>query len=756
MRRSLDYPLRRKVHYSVQRSTSQTHAVPDPGPHAEEKPDPPEADKDQSARVEAETAKTILPHSEALDANVEAQTSKPASAAPKEAKPKPTAEMIALFTDAARERRRSTEACVKLRMEVGFQWWGGFFAESKTYFRPEFCYRGLVSSEHPILQLFASKVPKVRRLYVGDHKGEAYRSDSKLLALDAAYVEDNKRVCGVLRIEVDAILAWDDIADACRTAGVPLPNLVVGWEDNDGRVHHPHLFWLLHDSVPMEGERCARFSALYRGVLRGLTKALLPLGADPGGLLNSHRHKNPLSPMWQRRILAEQPYDLGVLRQHVDINVRMDALRELAAAQQRSPTLSPEHPDPLIAAGSNRLFAHLTSWARQEVWPHKAAGRDEQEFSARVAAEAMRLADSLSGDGRRAEKKALVTAAKVARWTWHVYKARAPKPVTSNPVDLAERHGAGGRMTAESRKARSEGLIVAAATRLAKELGRTPTQAAVLAAVQNEGIVSERTVRRHWDAVRSAMANGAESEPANNRTDAVPHVKKGHLNSAETENPSLASLLPVTHDLEMVPTPCREATAVQVELPALAMADVVTHSEPVVPDIRERIPLGAAVAVVDPSSMVPSPFPAVASVGANPSVLAIADSPDVVPPKAPVTSGVRTEILYGASMVDSTSVATSLCSTTSDVRAGISSGPDMVNSLSVVPDPRPAVSQMRVETLAVAAEMESSAVVFACRPALPNPSKEHCLLPVGDRRDMVNHSCLTEVPGWEEMFPIPW
>ena len=209
----------------------------------------------------------------------------------------------------AQARHASKQALVDLRLGRGFVWHGGTFAGSDVYRREPFQAFGLVSEQHPILQCFVTKLPRAKRLQVGDHKAACYTTDSKLLGLDAPYVHFNNRVCGALRIELDRVLPWSAIEDHCRAEGAPLPNIVVGWQDRHGDIHRPHLIWLLHSSVPLEGDLCARFRSLHRGVLRGLTKAFLGLGADPGGLMNCHRVKNALSPLWDRQVLAEAPYD---------------------------------------------------------------------------------------------------------------------------------------------------------------------------------------------------------------------------------------------------------------------------------------------------------------------------------------------------------------------------------------------------------------------------------------------------------------
>ncbi|WP_419729602.1 hypothetical protein [Lichenicola sp.] len=403
-----------------------------------------------------------------------------------------------------RARSRSRRTLIQRRLEVGYQWHGGPVGRNDRYQRPPFVCLGLPSSDHPILQCFVSKLRRVQGLRIGDDKSQSYASDSKLLALDAPYVEDNSIVCGVLRIELDRVLTWAGVVAGCRTAGVPLPNIVVGHEDATGHVWHPHLLWLLHDSMPLQGARNRRFLGKYHRGLRGLTGALLDLGADPGGLMNSHRHKNAVSPLWSRRVLAEQPYDLDELARHVDTSVTMAELgqRALAIRGRSAARVVADHPDPEVSAGSNVGFRQLAMWARNDVVVARALGLSEEAFGLRVAAEACRTAYSRTGDSRRVETVLLLRAARVTRWTWRTYKVPVSRPKFSATaarlrIDEGRRHAAAGR------SARTEATIIAAALRLAVD-GQRPTQTAVLDAVVPT-IRGERTVRRYWHAVEAAL-----------------------------------------------------------------------------------------------------------------------------------------------------------------------------------------------------------------------------------------------------------
>ncbi|WP_338928180.1 hypothetical protein WDZ11_00215 (plasmid) [Roseomonas mucosa] len=447
----------------------------------------------------------------------------------------PTGNELAM-ADLRRARILSRDALIDIRIERGFRWEGGAVVPGSDYHRPAFTFRGLVSDQHPLLQMFVAKLRRAKNLRIGDDKTQSYTSDSKLLALDAPYVEGNKAVCGILRVEVDAVVTVADIRAACAASGAREPNLVVGWLDAQGRYHRPHLLWLLEKSVPLDPKapgkvargtkKPTRFRSLFRGVVRGLVNAMLPLGADPGGILNCHRHKNAVSPLWDRAVLAEQPYDLAELAETVDTRMRMKALHERAAELRGATQPVSDHPDPAVAAASNALFRQLAAWARVEVARVRAAGGEELEFASLVTQEACRAAAATTGDTRKSETVALATAAQVAWWTWHVYQPAAPR-VELSAEQVVQRRQEGGRIAAGRRRAKTEDVLVAAAVRL-HQMGVKVTQAAVLAAAKDEGVRGEKTIRRHWALVTAALAEaGPVIRPA--------AVKKGASIGNESE-----------------------------------------------------------------------------------------------------------------------------------------------------------------------------------------------------------------------------
>ncbi len=424
-----------------------------------------------------------------------------------------------VYADMRRQKAVILKAEIDTRLKEGFRWRGGPVAENDCYERAAFAYHGLVSSQHPILECFVSKLPRWKNLRVADNKAETYSHRSKLVALDAPYVEANKLVCGVLRVEVDAAIPVWAIEDACAEAGVPPPNVVVGYDDEYGECQNPHLIWLLHNSIPLKGRKHAGNAALYKRVLRGLTRALLTIGADVGGLLNCHRHKNPVSPLWNRHILAQQPYHLSDLQAAVDTAVTQKDLEALAAeVRGPAPTvLTSDHPDAVVASGSNRLFRELAGWARTEVVHFKTSGSEESAFAALVADKACAIAGDITGDAAASEPSALRAAKAVSHWTWHVYRIPRLKAGPLPTVEIAVRQSSGAKLAAERKTGRTRELVTVAAKTIAVD-GKALTQADTLRMLKSNGHdITERTVRRHWPEVLRSFPRG--SSPHSRRRD---------------------------------------------------------------------------------------------------------------------------------------------------------------------------------------------------------------------------------------------
>ncbi len=427
----------------------------------------------------------------------------------------------AVFRDWAVDRAASRAAAVDARWRCGHVWIGGYVGGNRAYYKAAQIYQGLVSDEHAVLQLFVAKLPKAANLMTGATKAQVGRGDSKLLALDEAYVAANSQMRGILRVEVDAVFpgGFAEVESLCHAAGVPLPNVVVGYVDRRGALWRPHLLWVLDKSVTFCGKGRSPNRALWHRVLRGLTHALVPGGADPGGLSNPMRVKNPLCPVWDRAILADRPYSLADIKPHVRPDVTEQDLADAVADRAADHVTAAEPiPDPL--AGSNALFAALRDWARDHVVARQAAGAEIEEWRAEMVIHALALATRCGCT----EERARATALRVADYTW----TRPPRqPLPAEEVARRRRDAAHG--THEMRRDKTGEAVVAAYLDFLDRYGAAPTQQEVAAVIGK----TRKTVGGYWPAAREA----AEQRMGN----MLPSVKKGAGADAQADGTALSA-----------------------------------------------------------------------------------------------------------------------------------------------------------------------------------------------------------------------
>jgi hypothetical protein len=411
------------------------------------------------------------------------------------------------------QKRLEAKDLAKARLAHGYRWKGGAVGGNPLYYRHPFYRSGLVSNDYPILQLFVTKCRRARDLRSGSTKDESNRVWSKLVALDDAYIETNRTMRGVLRVEIDMVFpSWQKLRAAISALGVPLPILAVAHLDIAGRVHRPHLLWLLDSSVAFSDKGKVAAKVLFKHVLTTLTAALLPIGSDPGGLSNPNRHKNPCSPLWDRRVFTRVPFDLERLRDGIApvSGIAMDtvkaALGEGRPSDQIFAPLVPDHSDPAVAEQSNRVFARVAAVARRKVSWHRDEGHGSlEEFQNELEDIALGLVSRSS----KAEAHALSVAGRVAKWTWQNFKPRRNSTL-NNRLSQEERYAARAESGRVAGRVRSHKTVVAlvAAIRDLQATSQRVTQAAVARASSR----SLRTVERHWSAVQSHKVN-AQSEP---------------------------------------------------------------------------------------------------------------------------------------------------------------------------------------------------------------------------------------------------
>ncbi|WP_051949315.1 hypothetical protein [Methylosinus sp. PW1] len=278
-------------------------------------------------------------------------------------KRKITTAEVSELAKASIERHQSRMDLVKQRLETGFVWPGGMVG---AYFIEPFHEVGLASEEEHVLRRFIAATPRVyhgrtherfgdetneliekriaNSLHAGYEKGFLPLADSKLLALDMPVIELTRLMRHGWRVDLDmdfpsmAYLRYE-LQKVVDRGDLPcLPHIPVGHVEHDGTLRRPHLWWLLPYGSQVwydpDDERCnKRIMALFDGVVRGCTAALLHLGADISAIANEGKGKSPLSSHWTREIWNGTAFpDLTEWAECVDTGRRYGDLARDAAA----------------------------------------------------------------------------------------------------------------------------------------------------------------------------------------------------------------------------------------------------------------------------------------------------------------------------------------------------------------------------------------------------------------------------------------
>ncbi|MBR0994314.1 hypothetical protein JQ580_26690 [Bradyrhizobium japonicum] len=179
----------------------------------------------------------------------------------------------------------------------------------------------------PSMARIAALSPRKGRTRAGYEKDVLFETTSKLFALDAPYVELNKKIIGCIVVELDSVLRPEQFRERLLEILGPrcMPNLIVGRISESGFLVRPHLIWLLKKPVwndqrreivhPVTGEitqigdkRCKTKPIRKAHVVqRCLTQLLLPLGADPA-MTNMWKPKNALSFFWTTLITNDDHF----------------------------------------------------------------------------------------------------------------------------------------------------------------------------------------------------------------------------------------------------------------------------------------------------------------------------------------------------------------------------------------------------------------------------------------------------------------
>ncbi|WP_375312806.1 hypothetical protein WHZ77_05870 [Bradyrhizobium sp. A5] len=179
----------------------------------------------------------------------------------------------------------------------------------------------------PSVARMVALYPRKGLIRAGYDKGALFESATKLFALDAPYVELNKKIIGCIVVELDSVLRPEEFREALLAILGPqrMPNLIVGRISSSGFLVRPHLIWILKKPIwndPLReitdantgevttiGDKRCRMKPIKKAyvVQRCLTQLLLPLGADPA-MTNMWKPKCPLSAFWSTIITNDDRF----------------------------------------------------------------------------------------------------------------------------------------------------------------------------------------------------------------------------------------------------------------------------------------------------------------------------------------------------------------------------------------------------------------------------------------------------------------
>lgn len=402
------------------------------------------------------------------------------------------------------ERALSRRELIHRRLAQGFRFHGG---EIGGRWRDPFFETGLRSDESHVLRRIVHASPRGARLQSGRSKDVMMSTDAKLFGLDEPWIVLNGEVRSVFRIDLDHIFpSWDALRFELEELPLPcLPHAIAGFEDDDGRVERPHALFLLPYGNGVwfsDDPRCRHdVMALWRAVHAGITKTLLPLGADPGALSNPMRIKNPLSPFWSYRTWNETTFpNLSEWSGWVDTSTSRDRMiRESAAALSGA-----------ARKASNILFTTFQSWSYETLRDlHRS--NDPDYVAAILQKDTDGLAETLfralvgraSASAENAKQAQAILYRVVTYAADHWDPSRCSRDDTwdrgacANDVqgitDLSARQAVGARHAAARKKCRSAGLI-----REAIEAARSAGELVTKTGIARRTGLSRPTVHAGW------------------------------------------------------------------------------------------------------------------------------------------------------------------------------------------------------------------------------------------------------------------
>jgi len=382
---------------------------------------------------------------------------------------------------------------------------------------------GLRSEDNPVLKYLVTLVPKGKRARASWDKAHLENQCSKkILTLDFPYIELNREFMAALRVDCDGVFVSPEscialLREVLRDGRIPcLPHIIVGDLLANGSLSRPHIIWLLPQGSAVwrsDDERCRTAPVrLFDAVARGLSAALLDLGADPAAPTMTGRIKCPTSPYWHTITPNADIWPtLSEYADYVDTSVGRAVLARKAAAVQSG----------LGLTASNRLFDALRTEGQRllAAWHF---GADARMRGSRAAL-ADHLHEALTNYAETAglgEEGLNYVTGKVADYLaahFDAAKLEGPHRVRGRLLDVVdglktvkERQQAGGRHSGKAK-----GVHTLQRLREAYQRILASRKAMTRAALAAEAGVSIRTASARWGEV--VQDGDAQPESGENR-----------------------------------------------------------------------------------------------------------------------------------------------------------------------------------------------------------------------------------------------
>ena len=307
-------------------------------------------------------------------------------------------------------------AMIKKRATEGATFDAGYVGGNPKYFKDRFSVgKRLPSEDSAMKKLFVSSTAANVKSGKTKELVEESPRRVKILALDDTYVCVNDKMCRVIRIDIDnEFTSYDNLIESIQACGVRLPNLVVGYTHDDQTInniiYNPHLLYLIKDPVNMTETGLSHIKKYFIHVRKALTEALIPSGADIGGLTNPNRVKNPVSPFWT----TFEPYSIAYT---------LSELNETLPKQAKTQRVNIDINDIINSEDSNRLFHALRLYAYRECRKYK-INDDLDGFTDAVANFGSSIA-TRCGHSQASGEETIVS---VVKWSWSTLKSKKNKP----------------------------------------------------------------------------------------------------------------------------------------------------------------------------------------------------------------------------------------------------------------------------------------------------------------------------------------